>query len=219
MMSMLICRLYFKNIDYNSIVSRLMPIITRELSEKDNIFFTLLKKILCKNNKPSGFTKLLVSIAPNKDELAATLICQNADEIQKYANEALIRFKIAASIKAIRAKTVDKGCDKMIKLEVEIDNIDYEQNITNLMPLLMDILDKNKITNKAIAILTENSELAEKMVKAAIREIPEDKRDELLADILTEYKQEIINTANRAILKYYIKAELKEIEIHGKAQL
>lgn len=219
MISMLICRLYLQNIDYNSVINRLMPVITKELSEKDNVFFSLLKKILCKNNKPSGFTKLLFSIAPNKDEIAVSLLCKNAEEIQQYANEALKRFKIAASIKAIRAKTIDKGCDKMIKLEVEIDNIDYEKNITNLMPLLIDILNRNKISSKAISILTNNSELAEKMAKAAIREIPEDKRDELLADILTEYKQEIIDAVNRAILKYYIKAELKDIGIHGKELL
>jgi predicted transcriptional regulator len=87
------------------------------------------------------------------------------------------------------------------------------------MPLLIDILNRNKISSKAISILTNNSELAEKMAKAAIREIPEDKRDELLADILTEYKQEIIDAVNRAILKYYIKAELKDIGIHGKELL
>lgn len=214
---MLTCKLYIKDIDYNSVIDKLMPIITKELSDKDNVFFTVLKNIISRNDKPTGITKLLVSIIPKKDDIVVSLLQQYAAEIVLYTNEVLSKYMLIADMKSLKTRTIERDGSKLIKLEITIDDIDYEQTIVNVIPIILEMLKKqNEIAGKAVSILSKNSELVENMVKAAIKEIPENKRDELVAGILMEYNKEIKDTTNQAIVENNIKAVIKEIAIQNK---
>jgi len=221
MIDMIICKIYIKDIDYKSVVERIMPMITKELSEKDNFFFSLLKKIISKNNKPSITTRFLLSIVPNKDEIAVSLVQQYSEEILSYANELLDNIKISAKIKTLRARTLKSSCSKYIKFEITIDNIDYEKTCVNVMPYILSFLDRklkmsDKMAGKAVSIFTRNYDLIEKMLLGAIKAVPEIRKDELLVNILKEFKKEIIRSANRAIEENKIKAEIKNIALQFK---
>jgi hypothetical protein len=216
MIAMLACKVYIKDIDYNSVVDKLMPLIAQELSDKDNVFYTVLKNIISKNDKPTGITKLLVSIIPKKDDIVVSLLQQHAAEIILYTNEVLSKYMIIASIKTLKTRTIERNGGKLIKLEITIDDIDYEQTIVNLIPLILKMLNKqNGIAGKTVSILTKNIELLANMVKAAIKELPENKRDELLAGILMEFSKEIIDTVNQTAEQNNIKAAITEIVIQN----
>lgn len=214
---MIICRLYIKNIDYLSVVERLMPFITRELSDLNNVFTDIIKNIISKNDKPRAFTKILVSLIPNKDELAVSLLQQYSYDILLYANKALHNLMIIAEIKSIKARTLDKACGRLIKLDIQIDDIDYEQTAVNLMPMTLDMIDKDsKIAGKAISIITKNYKFIEKMLRAALKDLPDDEKNEMLVNILREFRKEIIDAVNQAIVRNGVKAELKDINFVSK---
>lgn len=214
---MIICRLYIKNIDYLSVVERLMPFITRELSDLNNVFTDIIKNIISKNDKPRAFTKILVSLMPNKDELAVSLLQQYSYDILLYANKALHNLMIIAEIKSIKARTLDKACGRLIKLDIQIDDIDYEQTAVNLMPMTLDMIDKDsKIAGKAISIITKNYKFIEKMLRAALKDLPDDEKNEMLVNILREFRKEIIDAVNQAIVRNGVKAELKDINFVSK---
>jgi hypothetical protein len=216
MIAMLTCKVYIKDIDYNSVVDKLMPLIAQELLDKDNVFYTVLKNIISKNDKPTGITKLLVSIIPKKDDIVVSLLQQHAAEIILYTNEVLSKYMIIASIKTLKTRTIERNGGELIKLEITIDDIDYEQTIVNLIPLILKMLNKqNGIAGKTVSILTKNIELVANMVKAAIKELPENKRDELLAGILMEFSKEIIDTVNQTAEQNNIKAAITEIVIQN----
>jgi len=213
----IICRLYIKNIDYLSVVERLMPFITRELSDLNNVFTDIIKNIISKNDKPRAFTKILVSLIPNKDELAVSLLQQYSYDILLYANKALHNLMIIAEIKSIKARTLDKACGRLIKLDIQIDDIDYEQTAVNLMPMTLDMIDKDsKIAGKAISIITKNYKFIEKMLRAALKDLPDDEKNEMLVNILREFRKEIIDAVNQAIVRNGVKAELKDINFVSK---
>jgi len=217
LISVIICRLYIKNIDYNSVVERLMPVITKELTELDNVYSTIIKKIISKNDKPRTLTKLVVAMVPNKDELAVSLLQQYSEDIRKYANNALRNLMINAEIKSLRGRAVEKACGREIRIEVTIDDIDYEQTAANLMPLVLNLIKKdNKMAEKALSIITKNYQTIESMLKAALKDLPAEKKDELLVSILKEFNGEIIDAANQAIEKNKIKAEIRDIEFQTK---
>lgn len=213
---MIVCKLYIKDIDYNSVVERLMPIITKELSDTDNIFCSIIKKIISKNNKPSAITKLMVSIAPNKDELAVSLLHQYSEDILLYANEALKKLMISANVKSIKARAIQRAGSRLIRLEIAVDNIDYEQTIVNQIPFILKKFSRQSlIACKTGSILTKNFELIESMTRAAIKEIPEEKRDKLLAGFLSEFDKEIKEAIGHIIFKNNIKAEIWDIAIQN----
>jgi len=217
MIAVIICRLYIKNIDYLSVVERLMPFITRELSDLSNVFTDIIKNIISKNDKPRAFTKILVSLIPNKDELAVSLLQQYSYDILLYANKALHNLMIIAEIKSIKARTLDKACGRLIKLDIQIDDIDYEQTAVNLMPMTLDMIDKDsKIAGKAISIITKNYKFIEKMLRAALKDLPDDEKNEMLVNILREFRKEIIDAVNQAIVRNGVKAELKDINFVSK---
>jgi len=217
MIAVIICRLYIKNIDYLSVVERLMPFITRELSDLNNVFTDIIKNIISKNDKPRAFTKILVSLIPNKDELAVSLLQQYSYDILLYANKALHNLMIIAEIKSIKARTLDKACGRLIKLDIQIDDIDYEQTAVNLMPMTLDMIDKDsKIAGKAISIITKNYKFIEKMLRAALKDLPDDEKNEMLVNILREFRKEIIDAVNQAIVRNGVKAELKDINFVSK---
>ena len=214
---MIICRLYIKNIDYNSVVERLMPVITKELTELDNVYSTIIKKIISKNDKPRTLTKLVVAMVPNKDELAVSLLQQYSEDIRKYANNALRNLMINAEIKSLRGRAVEKACGREIRIEVTIDDIDYEQTAANLMPLVLNLIKKdNKMAEKALSIITKNYKFIEKMLRAALKDLPDDEKNEMLVNILREFRKEIIDAVNQAIVRNGVKAELKDINFVSK---
>ena len=56
---MLVIRLYATDIDYNTVAEAVMPYIAKGLSDKENLFYDILKNVISKDDgKPSGISKL-----------------------------------------------------------------------------------------------------------------------------------------------------------------
>jgi hypothetical protein len=212
-MKLIRAKLYVNKIDYNTVIDLAMPYIVKELSDKDNFFFDVVTNIISNKGKPSGFSKLLVSLIPNKNNVAASILPHFDEILKEYLNEQLTKYGVTARIKSIRFDTIERSHGKVLKIEITVDEIDYEQTAVNLIPLLLNLSEKEDQAGKFARLLLKLKELPANMLTAAIEAIPKWQRDELLADILMEYQEELAKVLNEVIEKNDVKAQVSEIKV------
>lgn len=102
----------------------------------------------------------------------------------------------------------------MLKIEITVEDIDYEQTVANLTPVILQKLsEKGDKSGKLAQVLLNLKDLPSNMLAAAIGAIPTLQRDELLADILMEYREELTDTLNKIIENNNIQAQINEIKV------
>ncbi len=211
---MLITKVYLKDIDYHTVVDIAMPYIVKWLSEKDNFFYEMLKNIISRKGKPTVFSKILISVLPKKSDMAASLLPHFDDVLIEYCNNLLVEKNMIAKITSISMNSIERRHETMLKIEVKIDDIDYEKTAVNLLPVLLERLnEKDDKSRKLVRTIRNMNELPEQVLTAAIRAIPLWKRDELVAFVLTEYKEEVSDMLKAVIIKNNIKADIKDFKI------
>ncbi len=205
---------YIRKINYNTLLELMMPHIEEWLTQKDTFFYDILNKILSNKNKPTKFSKLLVSAIPKKTNISAWIM-QNFDEaLMEYLNNLLKEKHVYMRITSIHINSIERGNEAMLKLEITMDNIDYEKTIEEILPVLIEKLSQKDDKGGRIGyLLLSLKELPIQVVKAAINAIPTEQRDSLMAAFLSEYKEEMADAINRIITINNIKAEISDIHI------
>lgn len=213
-LEMIKTKVYLRDIDYNTLVKLMMPYIERWLSEKDNIFYDLFTKIISKKGKPTKFSNLFVSFIPKKDELAAAILPHFDELILEYLNNILSKNNIIARIGTIKVDTIDRNQETLLRIVMDIEDINYEATIDYLLPLIIQRLsEKDDSSSRVGNLLMQMNELPSKALKAAMGAIALEERDNITAAVLTEYKVEIRDLMNLIILQNNIKAEISAIKI------
>lgn len=208
---------YIKDINYNSLVDIAMPYITKWLAEKNRILSRPLTNILSKNGKASGVSKFLVSLIPNKENLIASMLPRFDETLVEFLNDMAEENGIVVLVKTIDFIVVKGGNKDMLKIEVTIDNIDYEKTILNLTPsMLLKWSEQDNKSGNLAKLFLQTKDLPSNVLKAAIGAIPLEQRDELLAAILMEYKEELTESLNMMVTNNNIKAEINEISIKNE---
>lgn len=207
-------QLYFMNINYDSLVEIAMPHITKWLLNKDNLLLELFSKVISKEGKPSRFSKFVLSLVPDKNQAATALLPKFQEVSLSFLNELLPKQGLMAHVDSIQYHTIERRQIQMLKIELDIDSIDYEHTIVNLTPIFLQQLKKQegKAGNIAALLLSKN-ELPANVLRAAILAIPKEQRDELLAEIMMQYKEELIGLMNHTLEKNNLKANVNDIKI------
>jgi len=209
-------RVYVKEIDYNMVLDMAMSYVNKGHSENDGEKRNPFSRTISRLEKPSKLKEFLISVVPGKDNIAAYLFNRNDQVIKEALNDVLMKNKIAANINNLDIEVV-KGVNKMLKFEVTIDQIDYVQTVENLTPLLLQkMAEQDNKAGRVAQMLLSRQELPSNVLKAAIGAIPEDQRDELLTDILMEYKEELVGTLNSIVTKNNMKAEISQLKIDNQ---
>lgn len=92
----------------------------------------------------------------------------------------------------------------MIKLQIEIDEIDYEKIAKQAaVATLKESLYKDEDSEKS----KEMMEYCTKAVQAAVRTFPEEKLDELLEQVVTKYENPIVKKINIFLNKFFGKKQ------------
>jgi hypothetical protein len=209
-------KLYVKKINYNTLIKLLMPYIEQWLTEKDNFFLDMISKIISTNGRPTKFTDLLVCFVPRKDDLAAAILLHFDEVMIEYLNHMLSRNGILALIISIKTDTIERKNESLIRIEMDMDIVDYVTSMEHLLPQIIHWLSKTEYNSGRIGnLLLGMKELPVKMMKGAIEAIPIEERDELVTSILTEYKIELRDILNSIILKNNIRAEINAIKIEN----
>lgn len=104
----------------------------------------------------------------------------------------------------------------MIKVEIKINDLDYEKVVGNMIPKVLQILlEKGEKASKLARILTGLGEIPNDMIKGALSVLPKQTKDDLVVNILTEYSQEIVSYINSLALNNNISAEIVDINIEN----
>lgn len=212
---MLFIRLYATDIDYNTVVEAAMPYIAKELSDKDNMFCDILKNIISTHGKPSGLSKLLIKALPNKNKKVASILPHFDEALIELMNRLLAKNCIAAKVTSLTVQSVERSKDqRMLKVEIAVDNIDYERTAAEFFPtVIRKLSDTDHSTGKLVRLMAKNQVLIGGVISAAIEAIPQQQRDMLLADIMTEYRKELLDILNQFIAGQHIKAEIKYMKV------
>lgn len=207
---------YLRNINYNALVEAVMPYIDKWLSDKDNLFYDTINKIISNNGKPSKFSKFVVSAIPKKTNLTASILPHFNSLLKEYLNNQLGREQISAKITRMKIDSMEGSKESMLKIEIQIDEIDYEKTIDGLLPKLIQSLgEKEGQPGKLGDLLLKMKELPAQMIKAAIKTVPAEQRDGLLAAVLSEYKEELSDFLSSIAAQNNIKAEVSNLNISG----
>lgn len=104
----------------------------------------------------------------------------------------------------------------MIKLDVVLDEIDYNKVIDFILPMLLSNLSKkdNKL-GELFAIVSDVDEMTSDMLKAALNTLPQQKKNELIVSILTIYNEDIMNMINKVMDKNNISVSISQVGIEN----
>ena len=98
----------------------------------------------------------------------------------------------------------------MIKLEMVVDDIDYEAASDLLLPLLAD---KTRGDNKLVGNLL-GSNAAGGLAKAMLRAMPQEKKDALVAKALQDKKAILAEKAKNMLREKGIYLTIKELDVY-----
>ena len=98
----------------------------------------------------------------------------------------------------------------MIKLEMIVDDIDYEAMSDLLLPLLAD---KTTGDNKLVGSLL-GSNAAGSLAKAMLRAMPQEKKDALLAKALQDKKRSLTEKAEALLCEKNISLTIRELNVY-----
>lgn len=76
----------------------------------------------------------------------------------------------------------------MIKIELELRDIDYGSLIEQLLPV---ITEKLRQSNNSVAMLLSNG-MPASMAKMILKKLPPDKKDQLAADLVNANKDQLV---------------------------
>lgn len=102
----------------------------------------------------------------------------------------------------------------MLKLEVTFDEINYAEFAAGLIPMLLENLSGKDDKSKEVAALIANlGDAPERMLAAAFRELPQQDMNNLLAGMVTVYREELMKLANDKLKEQNISGGITDIRL------
>lgn len=201
------------HIDYDTLVELMMPHLVHWLTHQDNKLYGVISKMISKQGKPNLFSRVLFSAIPKKTEIMAWMIPHFNEMLMEYLNNRLKQYGVIAKVRELNALTIERSSKSMLRIELVIDDLDYEQTADNLLPIFLQQWSEKEEASRLPNLLIGLKKLPRQVLGAAVRAIPKDQRDELTCLFLNEYKEELTNTLNQLLIKKNMVAEIKEIHI------
>jgi hypothetical protein len=202
-----------KDIDYDSLLRFMVPLIENELENQDNPILRMAARLIGKNGEPTGLSSLLVSVIPKKEQIIVSLLPHFDKALRQNLNAMLMEYGISAEITGIESRAITIEHEAVLRLGLTISNINYEASVDVLLPALLQILYQKE--NKLAKPLSALKELPAKMIKAAIGVVPPNQRDELVIVFLKEYKEEIRSVLVNLLKGKNIRAKVSRIRFTG----
>lgn len=99
----------------------------------------------------------------------------------------------------------------MIELKILIDEIDYDSVADFLVPLLVEKLKKEDKTGLFGSMLSGNSAMASNMARSLLEKMPQEKKDELVVQLLSKNREKLLETGRNAAAKNGIRLQLCDV--------
>ena len=96
----------------------------------------------------------------------------------------------------------------MIKIEVELSELDYNSIIDQYLPVMIEKLQQ---TDNPVALLISNG-MPAAMAKMILKSLPQDKKDKLAADLVNAYKDKIRQAIEETAERQNIHMKIGDIQ-------
>lgn len=106
----------------------------------------------------------------------------------------------------------------MIKISLLVSDVQYDSIIDTALSVVLEQLTKTSPDNVLLSMLRKLNGLPNSMVKAALKVIPQESRDELAVYLLTAYKSDIKQIANKLATEKDIHLSIDDILIENIPQ-
>lgn len=213
---MLVGEIDIYQVDYVNIAERFLPDAFQSVSDESKLPMRLGKELLVNNKVTSKLAKGILKIVPQqaKDSLAFDLVTRNKDKITESMNKSLFEKQIDLRIRKLNMIETSRVVKGMIKLEVILEDINYDSVIASVLPKLMQaMVEKGDKQGKLAEVLLSMKEVPNQMLTAALAVLPQEAKDELVVKILSIYKEDIIDSLNHMANEQQITAVVSEVNI------
>ena len=112
----------------------------------------------------------------------------------------------------IKYLTLDGG-SMLMNLQIEVDSINYEQIIIKFLPQLMGLIPKSENTKVFTDALDVVGDDIDKVVKALLNNLDDEKKEKLTKLYANHYSTEILSMLNKLIAKNGITAEIVDFVV------
>ncbi|MBH1941341.1 hypothetical protein I5677_10595 [Mobilitalea sibirica] len=104
----------------------------------------------------------------------------------------------------------------MLKLELLLDEINYNALIESLLPkLLEDISKQDNKLGKVGQLLMDMKDYPIQMITAALDTLPQKSKNELIVNLISIYNEDITKGINHILEKQQISADVLDIKLNN----
>lgn len=188
-----------KNIDYNEITDILLQ---QKFAKQDKKAFMMnfIKLI-------SGGMKLIPQSI--RDVAVIKLFTQYSENIVGMINKQISDHEIDVKIKDLTLE----GGSMLMNLQIDVESINYEQIIIKFLPQIMGLIPKSENTKVFTDALDVVGDDIDKVVKALLNNLDDEKKEKLTKLYANHYSPEILSMLNKLIAKNSITAEIVDISV------
>ena len=97
----------------------------------------------------------------------------------------------------------------MIELKILLDEVDYRSLSEVLIPALAESMAKDG--GVLGGMLSQNKELAASMARTVLDKMPQEKKDELVVQLLTKNRDKLLETGHTAAAKNGIRLQICDV--------
>ena len=213
---MIIIRIKLTKVDYDKLAKRFLPDAFSGETESGNLVKRLAGKLLVKDGETSALAKGMLKLIPEqtKGSMAFHLLLRNQEQLKAAMNQVLSRELKGVELQSMSVMETEKAVYDMLKLEIVLKEIDYNQVIAQLLPkLLSNLSAQGDKSEKLAQILIGMGDTPVKMLSAAFELLNQSEKDELLVQLLSIYGEDIVTNLNHMALQQNIAAEVDHIQL------
>ena len=187
------------NINYSEILSKLSQSSSKK--KDGNFFASVMGKLIS-----GGITILPDSM---KDVMVKRLFDLNRTAIISQINKKLTDNEIELEIK----DAVIEGSSKLMKIQLDVDNVNYNQIIVKFLPQIIGLIPKNEKTTVFTDALDIVGDKLNLMVNDLLDNLDDKQKEQLLRLFVNHYSPKISSILNKLIANNGITAEIDGISI------
>lgn len=104
----------------------------------------------------------------------------------------------------------------MLKLEVTFEEIDYGELLAGFLPILLENMSSKDAKSRGVADLIAGlGDAPVRMLTAAFKELPQQNMNDLLAGIVSIYREDLLKLANTKLQEQNITGGVTDIRLEN----
>ncbi len=213
---MITIRMKLIEVDYEKLAERFIPEVFIHDTEETGLTKRLVGKLFVKDGEASSFTKGLLKLIPDQvtNSAAHHLVLCNQERFQLLMNQALEKSLQGVKIDNLRFSDTERMVHDMLKLEIQLKEVDYTSVISQLLPKLLEGLSSQPgKTGRLGQLLLTLGEKPDRMLAAACDILTQEEKDTILEQIFEIYQEDITEGLNRAAEQQKIAAVVAEVKL------